>query len=63
LQPAVVPVQFENGVPIIVTQGIWSGLTKPWKAAPFIRNYMASKLPDMPESLLDCYEPRAQYFK
>lgn len=63
LQPAVVPVKFENGVPIIVTQGIWSGLTKPWKAAPFIRNYMASKLPDMPESLLDCYEPRAQYFK
>lgn len=63
LQPAVVPVRFQNGVPFIEAKAIWSGLTTPWKSAPFIRHYMGNKLPDIPKDLLNCLEPQSQYFK
>jgi hypothetical protein len=63
LQPAVVPVHFQNGVPFIQAKAIWSGLTTPWKSAPFIRHYMGTKLPDIPKDLLNCFEPQSQYFK
>jgi len=43
----------------IEDRAIWSGLTHPWKAAPLIRDYLRARLPEVPDALLDCFEPVA----
>jgi hypothetical protein len=57
LLPAVVLIDQSKGPPRIIPNAIWSGETHPWLAGPFIRHYLASKAPDAPVQLLQCYDP------
>jgi hypothetical protein len=63
LLPAVVLIDFSGVEPNIVSNAIWSGYTKPWKAAPFIRNYLLRQEPDLPPSLAACFEPQSPSFR
>ena len=63
LLPAVVTLRKVDGKLTIVPQGIWSGYTQPWLAGPFIRNYLSKQTPEMPTSLLDCFDPQSKSFK
>lgn len=55
LLPAVVLIQKVEGVQKIVPNAIWSGETHPWLAAPYIREYISSKVPQAPRQLLECF--------
>ena len=57
LLPAVVLLKQVDSQWTIATQGIWSGQTHPWQAAPLIRSYLAGRVPDAPRPLLACFEP------
>jgi hypothetical protein len=57
LLPAVVLMKQADSGWRISPEGIWSGQTHPWVAAPLIRNYLASRAPDVPDDLLACFEP------
>jgi hypothetical protein len=63
LLPAVVLLDFSRGEPKIVSNAIWSGYTKPWKGAPFIRDYMLRQVPDLPPSLVACFDPQSLSFR
>jgi len=63
LLPAVVPLQRTGGGLQIVPEAVWSGYTLPWKAAPFIRQYIQKQSPQTPKSLLNCFEPQSQGFQ
>jgi hypothetical protein len=62
LLPAVVTLRTLNSETHIVPRGIWSGYTKPWMAAPLIRTYLKTQVPDMPTDLLNCFAPRSKSF-
>lgn len=62
LLPAVVLIDFSSVEPKIVSNAVWSGYTKPWKAAPFIRDYLARQVPDLPPSLAACFDPKSPSF-
>jgi hypothetical protein len=62
LLPAVVTLQTNNNEPAIVPNGIWSGHTKPWLAAPLIRTYLSKQVPEIPSTLLNCFVPRSKSF-
>lgn len=62
LLPAVVTLRTLNNETHIVPRGIWSGYTKPWMAAPLIRTYLKTQVPDMPVELLNCFVPRSKSF-
>jgi hypothetical protein len=62
LLPAVVLLDFSGGEPRIVSNAVWSGYTKPWKAAPFIRDYLVRQAPDLPRSLAACFDPESHAF-
>ncbi len=62
LLPAVVLVDFSGGEPKIVSNAVWSGYTKPWKAAPFIRDYLVRQVPGLPRSLAACFDPESHAF-
>ena len=58
LLPSVVLMRDVAGQVQIEPQGIWSGETHPWRAAPLIRNYLAQQVPTVPPALLACFEPQ-----
>ena len=58
LLPSVVLMRDVAGQLQIEPQGIWSGQTHPWRAAPLIRHYLAQKVPTAPNALLACFEPQ-----
>ena len=62
LLPAVVTLQTRDNETRIVPRGIWSGLTKPWMAAPLIRTYLQKQVPEIPTELLNCFAPRSKSF-
>lgn len=62
LLPAVVLIDNSEGEPRIVGNAIWSGYTHPWKAAPFIRDYISRQAPGVPLSLLACFDPQSRAF-
>ena len=63
LLPAAVLINFSGLEPQIIGNAVWSGYTKPWKAAPFIRNYLVRQVPDLPPSLAACFDPQSLSFK
>ena len=63
LLPAVVLINFSGVEPKIIGNAVWSGYTKPWKAAPFIRDYLVRQAPDVPLSLAACFDPQSLSFK
>lgn len=56
LLPAVVLIQQTDAGLQIVPNAIWSGETHPWRAGPYIRNYISNKVPNAPQAILDCFE-------
>ena len=62
LLPAVVTLQKSSSEQKIVPRGIWSGHTKPWMAAPLIRTYLKTQVPEVPVQLLNCFIPRSKSF-
>jgi hypothetical protein len=62
LLPAVVTLQKSSGEQKIVPRGIWSGHTKPWMAAPLIRTYLKTQVPELPVQLLNCFILRSKSF-
>ena len=63
LLPAVVLINFSGVEPQIIGNAVWSGYTKPWKAAPFIRDYLVRQAPDLPPTLAACFDPQSLSFK
>ena len=63
LLPAVVTIKDIDTHAAIVGDAIWSGMTQPWKASPFIRAYIRNKSNDLPETLLQCFELQTVSFK
>lgn len=63
LLPAVVTIKDIDTNAAIVGDAIWSGMTLPWKASPFIRAYIRNKSNDLPETLLQCFELQTVSFK
>ena len=63
LLPAVVLIDFSGTEPKIISNAVWSGYTKPWKAAPFIRDYLVRQVPDLPPSLAACFDPESISFR
>lgn len=63
LLPAVVLIQNTDNQHFIVPNAVWSGYTKPWKSAPFIRKYVSNNAPGMPPALTNCFEPQSQSFQ
>ena len=57
LLPAVVLIYQSNGPARIIPNAIWSGETHPCLAGPVIRRYLASKAPQAPIELLECFDP------
>lgn len=46
----------------IVPHAVWSGVTKPWKAAPHIRHYLSEKASGVPSDLFRCFDPQSRAF-
>ena len=63
LFPAVVLIKNTGANAYIVPQAVWSGYTKPWKAAPHIRQYLARQAKEMPIELLNCFDPESHSFR
>lgn len=63
LLPAVVLLDFSGGEPKIVSNAVWSGYTKPWESAPFIRDYMLRQVPNLSPSLASCFDPQSLSFR
>jgi hypothetical protein len=62
LLPAVVTVKNMDQDATIFSDGVWSGMTTPWKSGPFIRAYLGKRTPEMPTALLNCFELRSASF-
>ena len=63
LLPAVITLKAIDKNPAIVEDAIWSGLTKPWVAGPFIRSYLSKSKNQAPRVLLDCFELQSKSFR
>ena len=63
LLPAVVIIQTKKNQSFVLANAVWSGYTKPWKSAPFIRKYISSNAHGAPPALISCFEPQSQSFK
>ncbi|MEY2805218.1 MAG: hypothetical protein RL657_2554 [Pseudomonadota bacterium] len=63
LLPAVVTLHKERGELHIVPHAVWSGSIHPWRAAPWIRDYIARQASGIPPHLLACFEPQSPFFK
>lgn len=63
LLPAVVVIKKTEQGAAIVPNAIWSGYTKPWLAAPHIRQYLYRQASDAPTALFNCFEPQSSSFK
>lgn len=62
LLPAVVTLHEDQDGVSVVPNGIWSGDTRPWVAGPHIRAYLKRQQPDLPDALLNCFEPKTRSF-
>lgn len=56
LMPAVVTLRSQGPTLALVPQGVWSGNTAPWLAAPWIRDYLRRQVPDLPQALAQCLQ-------
>ena len=63
LLPAVVLINFSGLEPKIIGNAVWSGYTKPWKAAHFIRDYLVRQAPDRPPARAACFDPQSLSLK
>lgn len=63
LLPAVVLIQTKEGKSFIVPTAVWSGYTKPWKSAPYIRKYIINDASKVPLALTNCFEPQSLSFQ
>ena len=63
LLPAVVLLSTKEITPSIIANGIWSGYTKPFESAPYIRKYIGGQVGVVPPNLLNCFEPSSNSFK
>jgi hypothetical protein len=63
LLPAVVLIQSVGAISAIMPNAVWSGHTKPWKAAPYIREYLSKNSPETPVNLFECFEPQSNAFR
>ena len=63
LLPAVVLIQTKEHESFIVPNATWSGYTKPWKSAPYIRKYISNIGNGMPPSLTNCFDPQSHSFQ
>jgi len=63
LLPSVVPLKSTGGDLSIVPQAVWSGYTAPWKATPFIRQYINKQAPELPSALINCFKPTTLGFR
>ncbi len=63
LLPSVVPIRSGNDAMAIESQSVWSGYTLPWKAAPYIRQYIKGHIPDIPTPLINCFRPQSSSFQ
>jgi hypothetical protein len=63
LLPAVVLIKHTDTISAIVPNAVWSGYTKPWKAAPYIREYLSKQSRETPASLFECFEPQSNAFR
>jgi hypothetical protein len=59
LLPAVVLMQKTGTDWTVVPQGVWSGQTHPWQAAPLIRAYLSRQVTTAPAPLLACFDPQS----
>lgn len=62
LFPAVVLIKRSATQVSVVPHGVWSGVTKPWKAAPHIRQYLTDQVTGVPLELLRCFELQSRAF-
>ncbi|MFM2239082.1 MAG: hypothetical protein RJA69_456 [Pseudomonadota bacterium] len=62
LFPAVVLIDRSTPHLSIVPQAVWSGVTKPWKAAPHIRHYLSGHVTGVPVDLFRCFDPQSDAF-
>ena len=62
LFPAVVLLHGSTTYLSIEPHAVWSGLTKPWKAAPHIRHYLSGQVSEAPPVLLRCFELQSNAF-
>jgi hypothetical protein len=63
LLPAVVLMKSIGGISTIMPNAVWSGYTRPWKAAPYIREYLSKNSRETPVSLFECFEPHSKAFR
>lgn len=63
LLPAVVPVMNLDTKTTVMGEAIWSGVTTPWKAGPFVRAYVSQRSSNMPAELLNCFELQTASFR
>ena len=59
LLPAVVLMQKTGTNWALLPQGVWSGQTHPWQAAPLIRAYLSRQVASAPAALLACFDPQS----
>ena len=63
LLPAVVLLRATEKELAILPDAVWSGYTRPWKAAPYIRQYLKQRKHSVPAALFDCFEPQSEAFR
>jgi hypothetical protein len=56
LNPSIVVLRQSAGAWHIQDSAVWSGSTAPWHAGHFVRRYLRQQAPDLPETLLACFE-------
>lgn len=59
LLPAVVLMHKTGTDWTVAPQGVWSGQTQPWLAAPMIRAYLSRQVASAPAALLACFDPQS----
>ena len=59
LLPAVVLMHKTGTDWTVAPQGVWSGQTQPWQAAPLIRAYLSGQVASAPAPLLACFDPQS----
>lgn len=62
LFPAVVVIKPSASGLTVAAEGVWSGVAKPWKAAPHIRKYLTGQVTGAPVDLFRCFELQSNSF-
>jgi hypothetical protein len=57
LNPAVVVLRDASDGLTLPERAVWSGSTAPWQPGPRIRDHLQRQVPEVPVSLLACYDP------